>query len=130
MDQDTAKIGAQEFDHGFPWKGISSGYVDESLGEPSDGSSRTAIDSGKKIVDQEKQDVEAGRNVDTNPAPVKVPRSQRRGLFGRFIVFAEVEEPKHYPRRTKWLITFVVALAAAAAPLGSNIIFRESRSLQ
>lgn len=58
------------------------------------------------------------------PAPVKVRRSARRGLFGRFTILAEVEEPKHYERRTKWFITFMIAIAAAAAPLGSAIFFR------
>jgi hypothetical protein len=112
------------------WKGIPSGFKDEISGETSDGSFKTATNSDKTIVDQEKQDVEADHNNETDPAPVKVPRSQRRGLFGRFIIFAEVEEPHHYPPRTKWFITFVIALAAAAAPLGSNIIFRKSKSLQ
>ena len=59
------------------------------------------------------------------PAAVKVPRSKRQGLFGHFCILAEVEEPKHYPRTTKWFITFIIALAAAAAPLGSSIILRE-----
>ncbi len=58
------------------------------------------------------------------PTPVKVRRSARRGLFGRFTILAEVEEPKHYERRTKWFITFMIAIAAAAAPLGSAILFR------
>ncbi|KAL8832365.1 MAG: hypothetical protein Q9191_000322 [Dirinaria sp. TL-2023a] len=57
-----------------------------------------------------------------NPPPVKVPRSKRRGLFARFALLAEVEEPKHYSQGTKWYITFIVALAAVAAPLGSTII--------
>ncbi|KAL2009874.1 hypothetical protein VTN00DRAFT_5681 [Thermoascus crustaceus] len=52
-----------------------------------------------------------------------VPRSKRRGLFGQFTLLAEVENPKTYPRKTKWFITFVVAVAAAAAPLGSSIFF-------
>lgn len=56
-----------------------------------------------------------------------VSRSQRRGLLGRFTVVAEVENPLDYPRRTKWFITFVVALAAVAAPLGSTIFFRTYR---
>lgn len=34
--------------------------------------------------------------------PVKVPRSQRRGLLGRFSILAEVDEPKAYSRKTKW----------------------------
>lgn len=62
------------------------------------------------------------------PPPVKVPSAKRRGLFARFSMLAEVEEPKHYPRKTKWFITFIIALAAIAAPLGSAIILRERHS--
>ncbi|MCJ1268872.1 hypothetical protein MMC22_008760 [Lobaria immixta] len=57
------------------------------------------------------------------PQPIKVSRSKRRGLFGRFAILAEVEEPRDYKNNTKWFITFIVALAALAAPLGSTIIF-------
>lgn len=64
------------------------------------------------------------------PALVVVPRRQRRGLFGRFTIIAEVEEPKHYSRPVKWFITCVVASAAVAAPLGSTIIFRACHSQQ
>lgn len=56
--------------------------------------------------------------------PIPVPRSRRRGLFAQFTLLAEVENPKTYPRRTKWFITFIVAVAAAAAPMGSSIFFR------
>ena len=59
------------------------------------------------------------------PPAVKVPRARRRGLFARFTILAEVEEPKNYPRWTKWYITFIIALAAVAAPLGSAIILRQ-----
>ena len=59
------------------------------------------------------------------PSAVKVPRGKRRGLFAQFCVLAEVEEPKQYPRGMKWLITFIIAMAAVAAPLGSSIILRE-----
>ena len=76
----------------------------------------------------EKEDVEAqvpeAHAISISPPPVKVPRSQRRGILGKFTILAEVEEPKNYPRRTKWFITCVIALAAAAAPLGSAIFFR------
>lgn len=58
--------------------------------------------------------------------PIKVPRLKRRGLFGQFALVAEVENPKTYPRRMKWFITFVVALAGATAPMGSAIFLRES----
>jgi multidrug resistance protein len=54
--------------------------------------------------------------------PVFVPKGQRRGLLARVAIVAEVEDPKHYARRTKWFITFVVAVAGAAAPMGSGII--------
>ncbi|KAI9725470.1 MAG: hypothetical protein M1828_003141 [Chrysothrix sp. TS-e1954] len=67
----------------------------------------------------------ASRTISTQSRPVpvkKVPRSSRAGLLGRFSVLYEAEEPKHYPRRIKWFITFVIALAAVAAPMGSSLI--------
>ncbi|KAK5102067.1 hypothetical protein LTS08_004527 [Lithohypha guttulata] len=68
----------------------------------------------------EERDLE---RVETTKQPlVKVPRSQRRGLFARFAIIPEVTEPVHYSNTTKWLITVVVAIAAAAAPVGSAII--------
>ena len=57
-----------------------------------------------------------------------VPRSKRRGLLGKLALIPEVDRPYDYKRNTKWLITFVVALAAAAAPIGSAIFLRESRT--
>jgi len=55
-----------------------------------------------------------------------VPRSKRRGLLGRFALFIpEVERPYDYKNSTKWCITFIVAIAAAAAPMGSAIFLRE-----
>lgn len=53
---------------------------------------------------------------------VTVPRSERRGLFASLAAIPEVTEPTHLPNSTKWLITFIVAIAAAAAPVGSAII--------
>ena len=57
-----------------------------------------------------------------------VPRSKRRGLLARFTIIPEVERPYDYKRSTKWLITLQVALAAAAAPMGSAILLRKSSS--
>jgi hypothetical protein len=54
-------------------------------------------------------------------API-VPRHLRRGLLARFALVPETTRPTRYPRRTKWLLTFVVAMAAAAAPIGSASI--------
>jgi hypothetical protein len=69
----------------------------------------------------------------TNSHPVSVlsrtlsivPRSKRRGLLGRLSIIPEVDRPYDYANTTKWLITLIVAIAAAAAPLGSAIFFRE-----
>ncbi|KAI5294687.1 hypothetical protein KEM52_003442 [Ascosphaera acerosa] len=57
------------------------------------------------------------------PAAVPVARDQRRGLLARLTVVSEVDEPTRYSRATKWLITFVVALASMTAPFGSAIFF-------
>ena len=62
------------------------------------------------------------RGSSVRPDPVKVPRRERRGWLASWCIIAEVEEPKDYSRRTKWIVTFVVAMAAAAAPMGSSII--------
>ena len=58
--------------------------------------------------------------------PIPVPKAARRGLFARFAVVAEVTEPVDYSNPLKWFITFIVAFAAAAAPVGSGIIFRKA----
>jgi hypothetical protein len=54
-----------------------------------------------------------------------IPRSKRRGLLGRFAIIPEVERPHEYRNGTKWAITAIVALAAAAAPVGSAIFYRK-----
>ncbi|KAH8434969.1 uncharacterized protein LDX57_012601 [Aspergillus melleus] len=61
--------------------------------------------------------------------PVVVPRLKRRGLFGQLTLLAEIENPKTYPRKKKWFITFIVAVAGATAPMGSSIFFRKLTSL-
>ncbi|KAK3403065.1 major facilitator superfamily domain-containing protein [Sordaria brevicollis] len=53
--------------------------------------------------------------------PCVVPRSNRRGLLARFAFIPEVERPVEYKNKTKWMITAIVALAAAGAPFGSGI---------
>ncbi|OKL57308.1 hypothetical protein UA08_07498 [Talaromyces atroroseus] len=54
---------------------------------------------------------------------IAIPRSKRRGLLGSFAIIPEIERPYNYASSTKWVITLVVALASAAAPLGSAIFF-------
>jgi hypothetical protein len=57
---------------------------------------------------------------------VVVPRKERRGLFAQLAFIPEVERPYDYARKTKWMITAIVAAAACTAPLGSNILYRMS----
>ena len=53
---------------------------------------------------------------------VPIARGQRRGLFSSLTLIPEVTTPTSYPRRTKWIITSLIAVAAAAAPMGSAIV--------
>ena len=67
------------------------------------------------------------RSISTQSKPLslrKVPVSQRNGWLSRLSLLYEAEEPKSYPRKVKWFITFEVAIAAIAAPMGSAIILR------
>lgn len=64
-------------------------------------------------------------SVTSKPLTI-VPRVKRRGLLARFAIVPEVENPYEYKRSTKWFITFTVAVAAAAAPMGSAILLRKS----
>lgn len=83
-------------------------------------------------LDAEKRDEEAVSPSSAEAAqsrPVIVPRLKRRGLFGQLTLLAEIENPKTYSRKTKWFITFIVAVAGATAPMGSSIFFRKLISL-
>nr|POE56350.1 mfs transporter ops2 [Quercus suber] len=53
---------------------------------------------------------------------VVVPRAQRRGLLARLTLIAEITDPYAYARKKKWVLTLVVALAGAAAPMGSSLV--------
>ena len=119
MDHDTAKI-----DHQSSKEDVGSGFEEKTEDEPSPDGAQPVIKHPSTGTGTEQRDLEKVETDIQHPEPVKVPRSQRRGLFGRLTILAEVEEPKHYSQRAKWYITFVVAMAAIAAPLGSTIIFR------
>lgn len=60
--------------------------------------------------------------------PNIVPRSKRRGLFGRFAILPEVDDPYLYKTSTKWGITVIISLATCISPMGSSIFYRKSRS--
>lgn len=53
---------------------------------------------------------------------VPVPKNQRRGLLARFCLMDEVTNPYDLSRKKKWTVTGIVALAGAAAPMGSSIV--------
>ena len=125
MDKNAVNFPAQEINHEGSKEHVSYDQEEKINHEPSPDASQPSVACADKCPEPEKRDVEAVDTEVDDPEPVKVPRSKRRGLFGRFSIVAEVEEPKHYSRRIKWYITFVVALAAVAAPMGSAIIFRK-----
>ena len=124
MNEDSGKISAQTIDHESPKEQIGPNLEEKIRVETSQDGSHSESQHAATEPSTKQSDAEKAETEMQDPESIKVPRSQRRGLFGRFTVLAEVEEPKHYSRRTKWYITFVVALAAIAAPMGSAIIFR------
>lgn len=62
------------------------------------------------------------RTTSVTPEAVVVPHSQRRGLLARFALIPEVQDPYHYSQKTKWLLTFIIAVCAMAGPMGSAIV--------
>ena len=53
---------------------------------------------------------------------VRVKRRKRRGLLANLSLIPEVDDPYHYARKTKWLLTILVAFMGMAGPMGSTII--------
>lgn len=127
-DNQTAKVAAQELDHEAAKQFAPDTDRLEGIatGEASSENFKASIEQTTEKTNERNANVEAAQADDVSPPAVKVPRLQRRGLFGRFTLLAEVTEPKHYSRGIKWWITFVVGLAAIAAPMGSAIILRMS----
>lgn len=102
---------------------------DSVEGEPSDPHRAGAAESGDEGSDAEPETA-------ANPRPTSrassarsraltvVPVSKRRGLFARFaVLIPEVYRPYDYSRKTKWIITSIVALAGSTAPMGSGILY-------
>lgn len=85
--------------------------------DPPDLASQDTTDTSEDISYQELQ-----RVISRKEPLVYVDKSERRGLCASFAVIPEVTNPYHYSNKTKWIITAIVAVAAAAAPVGSAII--------
>ncbi|KAH8667161.1 major facilitator superfamily domain-containing protein [Ilyonectria robusta] len=52
-----------------------------------------------------------------------VPDEKHHGFLGWLSLIPEIENPYHYGKKAKWLITGVVAIAAATAPMGASIFY-------
>ncbi|KAK3685448.1 major facilitator superfamily domain-containing protein [Podospora appendiculata] len=86
---------------------------------------RSGIDPLDHDNDQDSTRPEQLRRISSTftRATSVIPRARRRGLFGSLAIIPEVESPYEYKNSTKWCITAIVALAAAAAPMGSGIFY-------
>ena len=62
------------------------------------------------------------RTTSVTPEAAVIPRAERRGLLARFALIPEVQNPYHYSRKTKWLLTFIISFCAMAGPMGSAIV--------
>ena len=94
-------------------------------------------DEGHETEEDDEHDVDNTNGVPVRPQSSRassifsrsqtvIPRAQRRGLFGSWAVIPEIERPHEYTTKTKWTITAIIALAAAAAPIGAGIFYRTS----
>ncbi|KAG0652254.1 MFS transporter 2 [Hyphodiscus hymeniophilus] len=83
-------------------------------------SSNGSIEVFPETVEQQPRSKSKSSSVRSRPLSI-VPRHKRRGLLARFSIIPEVDRPYDYKRSTKWLITMIVAIAGAAAPIGSAI---------
>jgi hypothetical protein len=98
---------------------------ERTSGNQDDGRSSITLSTLSSSDDPERNPIDLVRTL-SNPPPVFVPRSKRRGLFGQLAILPEAEDPRHYARKTKWLVTSIIAFAGMAAPIGSAIFFRMS----
>ena len=93
----------------------------------SQGSDETVLESDRK--QQQEAKPEAGGHAEvlakSSQGQEAVPRSQRRGFFGRFTLVPEVVNPYEYKNGTKWMMTIFVALAATTSSTGSSISYRK-----
>ena len=60
--------------------------------------------------------------VIVEPEAFRVKRRKRRGLLANLSLILEIDDPYHYARKTKWLLTILVAFMGMAGPMGSTII--------
>ncbi|KAA8911508.1 hypothetical protein TRICI_003795 [Trichomonascus ciferrii] len=66
-------------------------------------------------------DEEKAAGVEPREGEDIVPFKERRGLFSSVVLIKERRDARNFPRKVKWFITFMIALAAMVAPMGSSI---------
>jgi hypothetical protein len=132
-DIETNNQNPQDFDGPVEHPGVSTlSDVDDKKrpdDEDSIHSEHSHISSDSiEPIPEENETVQRSRSksssVRSRPLSI-VPRHKRRGLLGKFALIPEVDRPHDYKRSTKWTITLIVALAGAAAPIGSAIFLRQ-----
>jgi hypothetical protein len=119
----------QDFDGPVEHPGVSTFPDKEVKRDETDGDSSHSHSSNGTIEaipeDMEPTQPSKSRTSSVRSRPISIKRSKRRGLLARFTIIPEVQNPYDYKRSIKWFITFQVAMAAAAAPMGSAIILRK-----
>jgi hypothetical protein len=119
----------QDLDCPVEHPGVSTFPDKETKKNDTDGDSSHSHSSNGTIEaipeDIEPAQPSKSRSSSVRSRPISIPRSKRRGLLARFTIIPEVQNPHDYKRSIKWFITFQVAIAAAAAPMGSAIILRK-----
>ena len=107
------------------------------MGREQEAASDSSSTVAESAHDEKDKDAVASRGGDSAAAeeaeaphpvpegPISVPRSQRRGLWARLSLIPEVEKPTEYKNSQKWIMTVIVALAAATGSTGSSIFYRE-----
>ena len=88
-----------------------------------DCSSTTSDGVPTKDQDVEQQQVFGKQPPSQNERSCPVPI--RTGFLLFPVIVPPIADSKHYNCLTKWMLTIIVALAALAAPLGSNILLRK-----
>ena len=82
----------------------------------------TGVQSGE-MTDVELMSTHGG--IETSASqPSEIPRRKRRGLLASIVFIAEIKDARQYPRRTKWILTWAMALMAWLAPLGGTVFYR------
>jgi hypothetical protein len=119
----------QDLDGPVEHPGVSTSPDKEMKRNDTDGDSSHSHSSNGTIEaipeDIEPAQPSKSRSSSVRSRPISIPRPKRRGLLARFTIIPEVQNPYDYTRSIKWFITFQVAIAAAAAPMGSAIILRK-----